>query len=463
MTAAVSEPKLFLKSFFADSVEETLDRARLELGPDALLLHERETPPESRHLGAFEVVFGIKPATPRPTSLVSGERIENLQQTLEGMLHRMNKDRLPGVPAQPELALRPHPQPAPAGQPYMAVMSRPWAPQRPQAAPTPPEAPVSEPAPAEPVAGANPAGKPNPGALPYVAAKSRPWAQPRPPAAAPTTTVTARSFIAQRLIADGVDAALAAEIDETVQRRLRTRSIVQIGRSGAPVTWKAEELVKETIAELEARFEVSPEIGRRTVLVGPPGAGKTTTLVKLAVVRGLALGRAVSLVSMDDGRIGAVEQLRAYAGILNVPFQVAGTPEALAQVINATPAETLLLIDTPGHTALTMEDSGHRLADFLRRRQDIDAHLVLTASMREADLRRAVDRFQVFAPAKLLFTHLDETDATGSMLSEAARTRRPLSFLCTGQTVPEDIAPASKAKISRPLARQLPQALQAVA
>jgi flagellar biosynthesis protein FlhF len=166
---------------------------------------------------------------------------------------------------------------------------------------------------------------------------------------------------------------------------------------------------------------------------------------------------------MDDNRVGGVDQLRAYAAILNVPFTVAGSPETLAQVINATPSDTLLLIDTPGQTALSIEDSGHRLADFLRRRQDIDTHLILTATTREADLRRTVDRFQVFSPSKLLFTHLDETEATGSMLSEAARTRKPISFLCTGQTVPEDIAPATKARISRPLARQLPLALQAVA
>src|ERR1043166_8392581 len=110
MAASVEEAPLFIKSFFADSVEDTLELARLELGPDALLLNERETPPESRHLGAFEVVFGVRTATPQAPPLVSGQKIENLQQTLKGILGRMEKERAPANPSQPDLALRPPPQ-----------------------------------------------------------------------------------------------------------------------------------------------------------------------------------------------------------------------------------------------------------------------------------------------------------------------------------------------------------------
>ena len=70
MATAPAQPPLFVKSYFANSVEETLDRARVELGPDALLLNQRDAPAEARHLGAFEVVFGVKnggsPAAPGP-------------------------------------------------------------------------------------------------------------------------------------------------------------------------------------------------------------------------------------------------------------------------------------------------------------------------------------------------------------------------------------------------------------
>jgi flagellar biosynthesis protein FlhF len=137
--------------------------------------------------------------------------------------------------------------------------------------------------------------------------------------------------------------------------------------------------------------------------------------------------------------------------------------EALAQAIDSAPADTFLLIDTPGFSAALQQELGDELATFLRNRQDIDTHLVLTASMAQAELQSTADRFSPFNPAKLIFTRLDETTSTASVISEAARTRRPVSFLCNGHSVPEDILPASKDLIISSLVRQLPYSLQAVA
>jgi flagellar biosynthesis GTPase FlhF len=215
--------------------------------------------------------------------------------------------------------------------------------------------------------------------------------------------------------------------------------------------------------ELAGRFEVQPEIGRITVLVGPPGSGKTTTLVKLAVNECLKQGRAVRFISADTVRIGGAYQLRTYAAILGVPFQAVESTAALIQAIDSAPPNTFLLIDTPGFSAALQEELGADLAMLLRHRQDIDTQLVLTASMGQAELQATIDRFAPFNPAKLIFTRLDETTSTAAVISEAARTRRPISFLCNGQSVPEDILPASKDLIISSLARQLPQSLQAVA
>ena len=154
--------------------------------------------------------------------------------------------------------------------------------------------------------------------------------------------------------------------------------------------------------EIASRFEVKPEIGRITALVGPPGSGKTTTLVKLAVNECLKLGRAVRLVSTDTLRIGAADQLRTYATILGVPFQAVESTVALAQLIDSTPANTWMLIDTPGFSAALQQELGGELAQFLSGRQDIDTHLILTASMERADLRSVTDRFQCFSPNKVI-------------------------------------------------------------
>jgi len=368
--------RLYVKSYFAASVMEAMERARAELGSDALLLNTREAPPEARHLGECEVVFGMRPPTPpaigAPEAAV--DPVVDLRQRMEEL--RQMVCRL-----------------APAGD-----------------------------------------------------------HQPGCP-----------TVIGEELSKAGVTPALAAEIDSAVQQRLRSRGVVRIGRPKSMPAWSTEDLVQETVAELESRFEVAPEIGRITALLGPPGAGKTSTLVKLAILRGLAIQRPVRLLSIDHYRIAAAEQLRTYAAILGVPFTLAETTVALAQAIDAAPPETLLLIDTPGYTTASLEESGQDLVSFLRDRQDIDTHLVLTASMRQADLQRTVGLFQAFQPAKLLFTRLDETDSTGTMFCEAARTGKPLSFFSTGQVIPEEIEPAAKARITAFLVRELPHAFEAVA
>ena len=252
------------------------------------------------------------------------------------------------------------------------------------------------------------------------------------------------------LTGNDVSAELAREIVQAAESRIPAVAPIALRtarRAGGPTFRSA------LVEELESRFKVQAVLGRGearpriVALVGPPGAGKTTTLVKLAVNYGLVARRPVLLLSIDTYRVAAAEQLRAYAAILGVNFQLVETEAALAQAIEENRGKELILIDTPG---LAMSETADytRLAQFLSTRPDIDTHMVVSSSMKSADLSRVVDSYEAFRPQRLIFTKLDETSSFGPILNEAVRSGKPLSFFTTGQRIPEDLEAATKTRLA---------------
>ena len=256
------------------------------------------------------------------------------------------------------------------------------------------------------------------------------------------------------LAAQEVAPELAREIVQAAAARAGWNS----RRAGGGVEWCSAALAEE----IESRLPIEPSIGcgegrpRIVALVGPPGAGKTTTLVKLAVRYGLACRKPVLLASMDTYRVAAAEQLRSYAVILGVGFELVETVTALAQMLEQHQAKDLILIDTPG-CGLSELECGSDLARFLFTRSDIDTQLVLSSSMKSADLSRVVDAYEIFRPGRLLFTRLDETLAPGPILNESLRTGKPLSFFTAGQRIPEDLEAASAGRLVEMILGSSPQ------
>jgi flagellar biosynthesis protein FlhF len=172
--------------------------------------------------------------------------------------------------------------------------------------------------------------------------------------------------------------------------------------------------------------------------VGPTGVGKTTAAAKLAARLALEMKKKVVLLTTDTYRIGAVEQLKTYAGLMGLPFRVVAQASELGQVIHENRQRDYILIDTAGRS---QRDLGavQDLMQALQESTEIECHLVMSATTKPLDMREIVDRFGVCNPDHLLFTKLDETSTFGPIFNELVRTQKPLSYIADGQRVPEDL------------------------
>jgi len=179
---------------------------------------------------------------------------------------------------------------------------------------------------------------------------------------------------------------------------------------------------------------------------GPTGVGKTTSIAKLAARLALQKKKKVVLVTLDGYRIGAIEQLRSYAGLMGIPFRFVDPVSELPRVIEENKQRDYILIDTAGRGPRDME-AMRDLAAFLKQSEFIERHLVLSATTKQSDMRKIMDQFEVCRPDHLLFTKLDETSTPGPILNELVRTQKSFSYYTDGQRVPDDLHAVPKDQI----------------
>jgi flagellar biosynthesis protein FlhF len=186
---------------------------------------------------------------------------------------------------------------------------------------------------------------------------------------------------------------------------------------------------------------------RVMAVVGPTGVGKTTTIAKLAAMHALNRGLSVALVTTDNFRVGAVEQLKTYAKIMDLPLEVAATAQELARLLEKHEDKDLILIDTAGRSYKDA-DRLEELKGFLDCYPGIEAYLCLSATTRVRELDEIVTSFRTLPITKLMFTKLDESESYGGIVDTFLKQKLPLSYFTTGQKVPEDIEVASARKLA---------------
>jgi flagellar biosynthesis protein FlhF len=206
------------------------------------------------------------------------------------------------------------------------------------------------------------------------------------------------------------------------------------------------ECVRERLAEhIERLIPACEPLARRNadgphvlVLIGPTGVGKTTTLAKLAANLKIKDKHKIGLITLDTYRISAVDQLRKYAEILQSPLRVVSTCDELMAAVASMRDLDYVLIDTAGRSPNDAEKLGE-LRELLACINPDDVHLVLSSTSCQSSVELACERFGQVRVDKIIFTKLDEAAHVGVVLNVIKNVKKSLSYITTGQNVPDDI------------------------
>lgn len=257
--------------------------------------------------------------------------------------------------------------------------------------------------------------------------------EPRVSASRPSTTERRPSVIdaesealVARLVASGLDRPMAEGI---------IRAIPYAHRRGASAS-RLFKAVSDSVATMTA---ADGEFAAAEVFIGPPGAGKTTTIAKIAARERARHGRAIPMIAADGFRAGAVEQLRTYADIIGSAFRVARTSDELEQALMRT--RRTVLVDTAGRSP--GDDAVREQLAVLSRHEGVRTHLVIPADTSVASAKRIFTAYADVKPSRVVLAKLDEADSLAGLAGFLREQGIPISYVTTGQRVPDDLEPAT--------------------
>lgn len=233
---------------------------------------------------------------------------------------------------------------------------------------------------------------------------------------------------------------IEAEVDEAVARELvdRLRREPDLEAADSRVARQRLAQLLQSDIQVTGPIQAASGAGRVVALVGPTGVGKTTTIAKLAANYRLKEGHRVGLITVDTYRIAAVEQLRTYAEIIDLPMEVVSTPREMRDAVARMKDFDLVLMDTAGRSPRD-EVRIRELRTMLAEAEPNEVHLVLSAAASARSLVAAAEKFIPVGVTAAIVTKIDEATALGNILSLARTCKLPFSYLTDGQNVPDDI------------------------
>jgi len=210
---------------------------------------------------------------------------------------------------------------------------------------------------------------------------------------------------------------------------------------------------KEIIRTLKQPASITLDGMKRPKVVmflGPTGVGKTTTLAKIAANFMIREKKTVGLITADTYRIAAVEQLKTYSEIMGAPVNVIYSPNEMQEAINKYSEKDLVLIDTPGKSHKNQKHFDEIKELFAQAKPD-EVYLLISAGTKMKDCKEILRAYGFINDYKLIFTKVDETESLGIVLNVMNITGKRLSYMTTGQSVPDDIETINVDQLSKRL------------
>ena len=251
------------------------------------------------------------------------------------------------------------------------------------------------------------------------------------------------------LISRQIDAQLAKKIVTEMANNKEKFNVEDINACEEVLVGRIEHLIGRV-----SPIKLTNNKTKIVALIGPTGVGKTTTIAKLAAHFSIIQKKQVAMITADTYRIAAVEQLKIYGDIMGIPVQVVFTQQEMHHSILKFQDKDIVLIDTAGRSHRNQLHMSELKNLLIKDDMTIENILVLSSIVKNEDLYEIVDTYTSDIDYdKIIFTKLDETKSASAIVNIANKTQKTLSYITTGQNVPDDIELINPNRIANSIVR----------